>query len=236
VPEDFTIASVGDAALVVRFANRIDPVVNTRVLQLANALETASLTGVRDVVPAFRSVTIHYDPLRSDVRSLRERIAAEACRESSGEPQGTAPERLIPVCYGGQFGPDLRAVADWAGLSEAEVIDAHTRVTYRVYMLGFLPGFAYLGTVDSRIAMPRRPTPRVHVPAGSVGIAGPQTGIYPVESPGGWNLIGRTPVSLYDIHQSPPSLFAPGDEVRFSAVDPRGYEHLRHESDRARSE
>jgi inhibitor of KinA len=128
------------------------------------------------------------------------------------------------VCYGGAFGPDLAGVARFAGMSEAEAIELHSGPVYRVFMLGFLPGFAYMGTVNPRIAAPRRPTPRMRVPAGSVGIAGGQTGIYPSESPGGWQLVGRTPVKPFDLGRLGPFLFKPGDAVRFYRIEPEDYE------------
>jgi inhibitor of KinA len=136
----------------------------------------------------------------------------------------------IPVCYGGDLGPDLGGIAEWAGLTVEDVIRAHAAVPYRVYMLGFLPGFAYLGAVDPRIAMPRRTTPRLRVPAGSVAIAGPQTGVYPADAPGGWHLIGRTPLTMFDVARTHPSLLAPGDRVEFRAVDRDAYEHARSRS------
>jgi inhibitor of KinA len=140
-----------------------------------------------------------------------------------------APVR-VPICYGGDLGPDLAAVASFAGLEEADVVRAHVAKTYRVFMLGFVPGFAYLGTVDERIAMPRRSTPRVRVPLGSVGIAGMQTGIYPAETPGGWQLIGRTPVKPFDPSRAEPFLMKAGDSVQFYAIDRGEYDRARADS------
>ena len=130
------------------------------------------------------------------------------------------------MCYGGELGPDLTVVAAFSGLSEAEVIAVHAESTYRVYMLGFLPGFAYLGSVDERIAIPRRESPRLRVPAGSVGIAGRQTGVYPLPAPGGWQLIGRTPTRLFDLARAEPFLLRPGDQVRFAAVSESEFRRL----------
>jgi inhibitor of KinA len=211
------IVAAGDSALIVEFEERIDVAVNRRAVALADALRTAAVPGVRDIVPTFRSVAIYFDPLKTDVDLLSRQVQA-----SAGADGERGPDRVpirIPVCYGGLYGPDLRDVAAFSGLTESAVVDLHTAATYRVFMLGFLPGFAYMGTVDERIAMPRRETPRVRVPAGSVGIAGRQTGIYPAESPGGWRLIGVTPLKAFDVDRADPFLFAPGDQVQFFAVD-----------------
>ena len=150
-----------------------------------------------DVVPTFRSVAIYFDPLRTNGDALVARVDAEAAKPSSDRDSGR-PAIRVPVCYGGELGPDLAAVAAFSHLSEADVIAAHTARTYRAFMVGFVPGFAYLGIVEERIAMPRRDTPRVRVPIGSVGIAGVQTGIYLMETPGGWQLVGRTALKPFD--------------------------------------
>ena len=169
------------------------------------------------MVPSYASVGVHIDPLRLDVAAL-ERTVAEAW--DVGPPESYDAGRLveIPVCYGGEFGPDLEEVADFARCSADDVVRWHSDIVYRVYMLGFLPGFAYLGAVDEIIAMPRRTAPRAAVPAGSVGIAGRQTGVYPSESPGGWRLIGRTPWRMFDAGRARPSLLDAGDRVRFVPV------------------
>jgi inhibitor of KinA len=214
----FRIVSAGDSALVVEFEDRIDPSVNARAISVAEALQRAGLAGVRDIVPTFRSVAIYYDPLHTGGEALVARIEAEASRPFPDAVAARAPVR-IPVCYGGELGPDLGAVAGFSHMDEAGVVAAHTALTYRVFMLGFVPGFAYLGTVDDRIAMPRRSTPRVRVPVGSVGIAGVQTGIYPMETPGGWQLVGRTPIKPFDPDRAEPFLLTPGDAVQFYAID-----------------
>jgi inhibitor of KinA len=217
------IVLAGDSAMIVEFADRIDAAVNAQVVGLAESVRAATLPGVRDVVPTFCSVAVYFDPLRTDVEALADRLDREAAREAPEPTSATSPIR-IPVCYGGSFGPDLADVARFAGMTEAEIIELHSRPIYRVFMLGFIPGFAYMGTVDSRIAAPRRVTPRVRVPAGSVGIAGIQTGIYPSESPGGWQLVGRTPVKPFDPGRLRPFLFNPGDAVRFYRIEPEEYE------------
>jgi len=203
----------GDSLVLVEFAPVIAPEVNTRAVALAAAISAARVGGVRGVVPAYAAVGVHVDPLAFDVAML-EAVVSHAW---DAEVVGDAPARVveIPVCYGGVFGPDLTEVARYARCTEDDVVARHTAVRHRVYMLGFLPGFAYLGGVDPSIAMPRRDTPRTLVPAGSVGIGGHQTGVYPCDSPGGWRLIGRTPQTMFDPARSTPALVAPGDEVQF---------------------
>jgi inhibitor of KinA len=217
------IVPAGDSALIVEFADRIDAAVNAQAVALAESVRAAALSGVRDVVPTFCSVAVYFDPLRTDVDALADRLDREAAREAP-EPVSAASPIRIPVCYGGAFGPDLAEVARFAGMTEADIIELHSAPVYRVFMLGFVQGFAYLGTVHPRIAAPRRATPRVRVPAGSVGIAGLQTGIYPSESPGGWQLVGRTPVKPFDLGRLQPFLLKPGDAVRFHRIEPEDYE------------
>jgi inhibitor of KinA len=218
VSSHYRIVAAGESALVVEFEERIDPAVNATTIACADALQAAAFAGVRDVVPTYRSVAIYFDPLRTDTDALLERITHEADTAGPGAPVAGEPLR-IPVCYGGDLGPDLPHVAGFAKMSEDEVVRLHGSATYRVFMLGFVPGFAYLGTVDHRIAMPRRATPRVRVPSGSVGIAGIQTGIYPAETPGGWQLIGRTPIRPFDPSRPDPFLMKAGDAVQFYPID-----------------
>ncbi len=175
-------------------------------------MRRAALPGVRDVVSTYRSVAVHFDPLTLDIETVRDTLTRAADAPQTLSEGKTV---VIPVQYGGEMGPDLRAVAAFAGMTPDEVVARHAGARYRVFMLGFLPGFAYLGTVDEAIAVPRHATPRVKVPGGSVGIAGRQTGVYPRDSPGGWQLIGRTPMSLFDPHRTPAALVVPGDTVRF---------------------
>ena len=215
--DDFQIVAAGDAVVIVRFAERIDPAVNARAVEVAERVRTAALDGVRDVVPTFRTVAVYFDPLQTDHDRLLGELRSLAASESLIQPS-SSPAIEIPVQYGGEFGPDLGDVARFANASEEEVIRLHSGTDYRVYMLGFVPGFAYMGSVDRRIAAPRRTTPRRSVPPGSVGIAGQQTGIYPADIPGGWQLIGRTPVRPFDLSRDSACLFTPGDRVRFVAV------------------
>jgi inhibitor of KinA len=199
------IAAAGDAAL--------------RVIALAEGMRQQHGAAVLDVVTGYSTVTVYFDPLAVAASWLEQEIRAIA---DTIRPSPREDGRLIevPVCYGGEFGPDLDDVAAFAACSREDVVTLHARGDYRVYMVGFVPGFAYLGIVDARIAAPRRATPRPAVPAGSVAIAGGQTGIYPSTTPGGWNIIGRTPLRPYDPARSEPFLFRAGDRVRFAPVPP----------------
>jgi len=217
------ITPLGDSALLVEYSSEIDAGVNAAVLAASERVRQSRLSGVRDVVPAFASFAVHFDPIVADVTALRGVIA----RAAAAAPDVQVPEAAaleIPVCYGGAFGPDLPGVATWAGCTSEQVVAAHTGRSYRVFMVGFLPGFPYLAPVDDRIAMPRRDSPRPHVAAGSVGIAGRQTGIYPCDSPGGWQIIGRTPLILFDPVRDPTTLVAPGQRVRFCPISPSEFD------------
>lgn len=211
----FRISPCGDSMLLVEFEASIDPVVNDRVIALGARLRDRRARGILDVVPGYRALGVHFDPLQTDLAALERAIDAEANAADASPLPATRPVVEIPVRYGGEMGPDLEAVALQAGCSQDQVIARHTGRLYRVYMLGFVPGFAYMGGVDPTIAVPRHRVPRERVPAGSVGIAGEQTGVYPVESPGGWHLIGRTSTRMFDPSASTPSLLQPGDVVRF---------------------
>jgi inhibitor of KinA len=214
---DYRIVPAGDSALIVEFEERIDPAVNARAIACGETIQAANLPGVRDVVPTYRSVAIYFDPLRTDSAAMMACVTRAATQAVPELAAARAPVR-IPVCYGGELGPDLAAVAAFAGLPEDDVVRLHTTTTYRVFMLGFVPGWAYLGIVDGRIAMPRRSTPRVRVPSGAVGIAGVQTGVYPAETPGGWQLIGRTPLKPFDASRTDPFLMQAGDAVQFYSI------------------
>ncbi|MBQ8074738.1 MAG: 5-oxoprolinase subunit PxpB [Oscillospiraceae bacterium] len=210
---NLTLLPHGDRAVDLVFENRISPEVNAEVQAFCRAVIHTKPDGILGCIPAYRTLTVEYDPLRLTYGQvclfLRSLSAPEA------EEEGGILVR-IPVCYGGEFGPDLGAVAKYAGFSEQEIIRRHTAPDYPVYMLGFRPGFPYLGGLDPLIACPRRAVPRQSVEGGSVGIAGGQTGVYPEASPGGWNIIGRTPLRLFD--ETSLSLLHPGDTVRFEAV------------------
>ena len=217
------IVPAGDSAVFIEFEDRIDPAINRRVIAVARAVEAAHLPGVRDVVPTYRSVAIHFDPLRTDYHALVARAAREAEQVAAGTVLDGVLHR-VPVCYEGDCAPDLASVATASGLSTADVVALHAGRPYRVFMLGFVPGFAYMGSVDTRIAAPRLAVPRVNVPRGSVGIAGSQTGIYPGDSPGGWSLVGRAPVAPFDAKRPEPCLFAPGDNVEFYPIGRTEYD------------
>lgn len=206
------VREAGDSALLLELDDVIDPAVNAAALGLARAIRAAEIRGVRDVVSAIRSVAVYFDPLAIDRDRLWGLVEQRSGEDAAAERRGRIE---VPVVYGGSFGPDLQAIADFAGVSPKAVVDLHAGRDYRVFMLGFLPGFPYLGVVDDRIAVPRHATPRHRVAAGSVGIAGRQTGIYPRESPGGWQIVGRTPLAIFDPQRTPPALFAPGDTVTF---------------------
>jgi inhibitor of KinA len=197
----------------------IDPVINERAIVLASRIRARRARGVRDVAPGYATLGVYFDPLQTDLAALERTIEDEFASLASLEGIADRAVIEIPVSYGGAGGPDLETVANFAGCSPADVIARHSERTYRVYMLGFVPGFAYMGRVHPSIAAPRHRVPRERVPAGSVGIAGLQTGVYPVESPGGWQLIGRTATVMFDPDRDRPSLLAAGDVVRFVPVE-----------------
>jgi inhibitor of KinA len=212
------VVAAGDAAIRIEFPDRIAPDISNRAIAVADAIRRECPTLVRDVVVGYSTVTVYFDPLRTDPGTLEVHVTRLAGESATRAPHS---ETLVdvPVCYGGEEGPDLSDVARAAGLSEADVIAIHSATTYRVYVVGFVPGFAYLAQVDARLALPRRTAPRTRVPAGSVAIAAGQTGVYPCETPGGWHLIGRTPFKPYDPERAQPFAFRPGDRVRFHAIE-----------------
>ena len=218
----------GEGGLLVELGDAVDPDVNARVHALARAVVQRIGAPVLEVVPSYASLLVVFDPLRLSRERLETRVAALA-RKVEGI-RAVPPRRVIevPVCYGGELGPDLEDVARAVALSPAEVIARHSAPVYRVYLLGFTPGFPYLGGMDPRLACPRLSSPRVRVPAGSVAIAGAQTGVYSVESPGGWRLLGRTPLRLFDPDPGArrPFLLAPGDGLRFVPVDRARFDAL----------
>lgn len=216
----------GETAMTVELGDSIDLDVNRRVHRLFRALLDRRITGVHSLNPTYRSLFIQYDPLECSFERLV-MIAEEALE--GGDEREEAPAAIdIPVCYGGECGPDLGEVAACNGLTEDEVIRRHTARAYQVYMIGFTPGFPYLGGLDPALFTPRKPVPRKRVPAGSVGIAEQQTGIYPIESPGGWQLIGRTPLRLFDPNREPPFLVEAGATLRFHAITRDEFDRLDH--------
>ena len=208
---------MGDRSLLVELGEKIAPDVNRRVQELMLQLQQARLPGVREFAPGYRSLLVVFDPLTLSPSELKARITEVAGRPgSAGLPQ--AKLLSVPVFYGGEHGPDLEEVAGHLGISTDEVIRLHTETMYRVYMIGFTPGYPYMGELPAALSVPRRSTPRTRVPKGSVGIAQRQTGIYSVESPGGWQIIGWTPIELFDPTRQLPSLLEMGDRVKFEAV------------------
>ena len=213
----YEIRPEGDSALLIVFGTEISRDTNRLVSAAARRVRERGIRGVVDMIPAFVSLLVCYDPRVISCGALRARL--ETILQAEAETRETAGRVFeIPVCYGGEFGPDLPDIASHAGLTEREVVDIHTSRDYLVYMLGFLPGFCYLGGLDERIHTPRLETPRLKIPAGSVGIGGSQTGIYPLESPGGWRLMGKTPVRTWDPDRDVPILMQAGDSIRFVEI------------------
>jgi KipI family sensor histidine kinase inhibitor len=224
VMPDYRLLPAGDTALVVEFGDRIDRRLSARVLALARRLNELALDGVIETVPTFRSLLVHYDPLVLPAATLTGRIGALLQDLRTNEDVGRIWR--LPACYDARLAPDLDDVAARTGLSPAQVIERHSAATYHVYMLGFLPGQAYMGDVPGELALPRRESPRLKIPAGSLAIATTMTCIFPMETPCGWHLIGRSPIALWDKGPVPGALLAPGDQVTFAPVSLREYEDL----------
>ena len=213
------LVPLGDSALVVSFGDAIDEETHARVLTFVDQLEAAPLPEVVDCVPAYASVTIHYRPGATGYDGMESAVRTLASRSAAGDSAGTHNDVTIPVCYGDEFGPDLDFVARHNELTSDEVVRLHSSASYVVYMIGFAPGFPYLGGLPDKLATPRLEEPRAVVPQGSVGIAGAQTGVYPIATPGGWRIIGRTPLRLFDATAPDPSLLHAGDRVSFRPID-----------------
>ncbi len=217
---------LSERALVIAWEQRIDPALATSVRRLQRQLMNQPFEGMTELVPAYASLTVFYDPMRvrnqyatSNSRRWVEDYLWQQIEKVQDQAAATAGRHVeIPVRYGGAEGPDLSYVAQHCGMSQAEVIDWHSRAMYQVYLLGFVPGFAYLGGLSEKLATPRKATPRQGVPAGSVGIAGAQTGIYPVQITGGWQIIGRTPLTLFNVQENPPAHLQAGDTVTFVPI------------------
>lgn len=216
----------GDCALVVEFGDIIAPEINDQVLALEEKLKIHPIGGIQELVPTFRSLLIHYDPAVLSFSMLSEKI-----RELEKHPlhiQAKTKRILqIPCCYGSHFGPDLAELERYTGLTRDEIIALHSSVDYKIFMLGFLPGFVYLGGLDKRLEAPRLSTPRIKIPRGSVGIGGSQTGVYPLDSPGGWRLIGSTPVEFYQPEKKEPVLCSAGEYIRFIPINSSDYYDIR---------
>lgn len=215
----------GDSALVVEFGDKVSPDINMKVRKLFLHLEKFPPKGIQETVPTYRSLMIHYNPLELSLETLRSELE-KAIVESANISLLGSRRITVPVKYGGDYGPDIEDVAAHNKITPEDVIRIHSSMDYLVYMIGFTPGFPYLGELPRSIACPRLTTPRIKVPAGSVGIAGTLTGIYSLESPGGWRLIGRTPLKLFDERSDPPSLLQAGDYVRFLSIAETDYESI----------
>jgi KipI family sensor histidine kinase inhibitor len=218
----------GDSALIIKAGNGISVETSLKVRQLLACMEKENIPGILDYIPSYNELMVCYDPSAANYHKIREVVISLESRltEISLPVQRTIE---VPVVYGGEYGPDLKDVALYNGLSEEEVIRIHSSVGYLVYMLGFTPGFCYLGGMNDRIAMPRKETPRLRIPEGAVGIADKQTGIYPVESPGGWQIIGRTPLKLFDPGRVPEFTFDAGDILKFVPVSGEDFNSIRAE-------
>lgn len=215
----------GDSTLIVEFGDKIEEAVNSKIRSLNLAIANGNIPGIKEMVPTYRSLMIIYEPDVIELDHLKNRIEEIQAKLSELKlPEARVIE--IPTLYGGEYGPDINFVAEHNKISVEEVISIHTSVEYLIYMIGFTPGFPYLGGMSDKIATPRLQTPRTKIPAGSVGIAGAQTGIYPIESPGGWQLIGRTPVKLYDPYRDEPVLLNAGDYIKFTPIDEKEYKNI----------
>jgi KipI family sensor histidine kinase inhibitor len=209
---------MGDSGVLFEFGDLIAPEINQRVRLVAKALEQKMPLGVSEVMPTYRSVLVIYDPIQTTPENLE--IHLEDLENNLECLELPSPKRVeIPVCYGEGFGPDLSFVAEHTGLIAKEIKRIHSSHEYQIFMIGFTPGFPFLGGMDERLATPRLKTPRKLVPAGSVGIANNQTGIYPVDSPGGWQIIGRTPLRLFSPTKKNPFLYSAGDRIKFKPID-----------------
>lgn len=223
------LLALGDAAWTVEFGEAIAPDVHARVMALAAAVEAFGEAAILDLVPTFRSLTVHFDPLAIDSTELARRLVAAAAAAAGSEVQGR--RWRLPACFGGECGPDLAAVAGEAGINEEAAVELLAAAELRVYMIGFMPGFPYMGGLPDILHRPRLATPRLKVPARSVAIAGAMAAVYPWESPGGWRLLGRTPLRLFDAgHAARPALLAPGDTVRLLPVGKEEYGRLEAEA------
>lgn len=212
----------GDSAVTIQFENKISEDINRRVTTLCNAIEAKSINGVIELVPTFASLTVFYDCTIISSKRLKKKIKA-LINDGERSVKSKAIVWNIPVCYDDEFAPDMENVCNHTSLEKEEVIRLHTSKPYLIYMLGFLPGFAYLGGIDERLFTPRLKTPRLEIFEGAVGIGSEQTGIYPIASPGGWQLIGKTPVKVFDKSKEPPILYKAGDYIKFFSIDKSEY-------------
>ena len=227
---EIKICTAGDSSVLIEFGQEISPEINAQITAVVRLIKAQHIEGVTDMIPAFASLLINYDPRVVSYAGLRARLEKLLKLEISGE---ASESRIfeIPVCYGGEYGPDLQNIADHAGLTPEEVIRIHSAKDYLIYMLGFLPGIFLSGRTGRSDPYPQASNPRIRIPAGSVGIGGSQTGIYPLDSPGGWQLLGMTPVKTYDPEREEPILFEAGDYIRFVPVSEEEYQEIKKQVD-----
>lgn len=218
----------GDRAVLINFEQRIDPNINQQVHALSQTIDQAQISGVEDLIPAYCSLTVTFDPDTLGFEGLCEKIQNLVNKIGASDIQLSQRKLTIPVCYDGVHAPDMQEIMKQTGLSKKEIIKLHTDTSFQVYMLGFLPGFVFMGILPEKLKVSRKQSPRLKVPPRSVGLAGLQTGIYPSESPGGWQLIGQTPLEIFRPHDKEPFLFQPGDEVRFEAISEEEYAEISH--------
>ena len=218
----------GDTAIVVEFGDGVDRALSDRVLRLAAKVRAEEVPGVMETVPTYRSLMVHYDPLQTDNASLKSTL--ENLLEDDAISTGNARLWSIPACYEATHAPDLDDVAARTGLTPQQVVQMHADTLFHVYMIGFVPGYPYMGDLPDALVLPRRADPRIRVPPGSIAIASTMTAIYPIESPGGWHLIGTTPIRLFDASLDRPALFAPGDKVRFEPISVARFDEVKQAS------
>ena len=224
--KEFKISPEGDRALVADFGNVIDEGINDKVHMLASLIRSRKIKGVQELLPTYRSLVVFYDPRIIMYDELRKTI--ETIEPGSSSGSAACREVLeVPCCYADEFAPDIQGLSELSGLSANEIITAHTSPLYKIFMMGFLPGFVYLGGLDPRIAAPRLENPRTSIPDRSVGIGGSQTGVYPISSPGGWRLIGSTPLEFYDPLKADPILCHAGEYIRFLSISHGEYDSIR---------
>ena len=229
---DVRILPAGDGALVVELGDGIDPALNDRVHRLDGRIAEAAIPGVVETVPTYRSILITFDPLATDADALAARVL-DLAAGMTDEAAAGGRRWVVPVCFGGAHGEDLEEVARRTGLTAEQVVALHCTADFRVYMLGFSPGFAYLGGLPEALHLPRRENPRLKTPAGSLMQGGAQAAVSPLAMPSGWHLLGRTPLKMFDVRRPQPFLLAPGDRVRFTAIDAAEYDRLSAEAERS---
>ncbi len=223
-----TLLALGDAAVLIEFADHLDLTTNTRIQALAQAIRHRRIPWVRDVVPALASLAVHVDPVALGFADPKEpvRHLLTECLDEALTPARSGRQVHIPICYAAEFGLDLDDISQRTGLSVEQVIQRHLHSEFMVLMVGFAPGHPYLGGLAPSLSVPRRSAPRVKMPSGAVAIANAQCVVYPFEIPGGWSVVGRTPLRVFDAHRLRPSLFEPGDQVRFERIDQGGFDAL----------